>query len=207
MIQFVCLLIAILLLAVQGTSPNLEGQLLEQVNRLRSRPQEFVRPLEEWKRSFEGKTLRLSGRLPLRTQEGVKAVDEAIRFLRRAKPLPALELSPGLSRAARDHVADSGPRGIIGHQGSDGSNPPQRISRYGRWSGKAAENVAYGPDTALEILLVWIVDDGVPDRGHRKNLFQPEFQRAGTACGPHSQYGSMCVLTLAAEYEEGGRKP
>jgi len=44
-----------------------------------------------------------AGRVRLCTQHDVRAVDEAMRFLRRARPLPALGLSPGLCSAAADH--------------------------------------------------------------------------------------------------------
>src|SRR5262245_33770011 len=43
---------------------------------------------------------------PFHMIERGKAVDEAVRFLQKAHPLPALTLSPGMSRAAADHCAE-----------------------------------------------------------------------------------------------------
>ncbi len=39
------------------------------------------------------------------------------------------------------------------------------------------------------------------DRGHRLNLFSPEYRLAGVAFGEHRDYGTMCVITYAAEFE------
>src|SRR3954466_4304865 len=43
---------------------------------------------------------------PFHLIEQGRAVDEAVRFLQKAHPLPALTLSAGMSRAAADHCAE-----------------------------------------------------------------------------------------------------
>jgi uncharacterized protein YkwD len=40
----------------------------------------------------------------------------------------------------------------------------------------------------------------VPDRGHRKNLFNPDFRAAGAAIGPHKGYGAMTVVDMADSF-------
>ena len=55
------------------------------------------------------------------TQEGPSAVQEAIKYLKSAKPLQPLRWSSEMAKACRDHVKDTGPRGTVGHDGSDGS--------------------------------------------------------------------------------------
>jgi uncharacterized protein YkwD len=107
-----------------------------------------------------------------------------------------------LSKAARDHVDDTGPKGWMGHYGSDGSEPGDRASRHGEWLGRVGENITYGGWTPRELVLRLIIDDGIPDRGHRNNLFNPEFRYAGIAFGHHREYGSMCVINYAAGFEE-----
>ena len=62
--------------------------------------------------------------------EGKKAWQEAIDFIedRANEPLPALRWESGVSLAARDHVEDQGPQGLVGHPSSDRKTTPfQRI--------------------------------------------------------------------------------
>src|ERR1051325_3097601 len=114
------------------------------------------------------------------------SLDEAVRFLRSARPLPPLVVSPGLCKSAADHCADQA-GGRLGH-----GNPARRMQRYGMWGSAWAENISYGKTTAREIIMQLIVDDGQPARKHRKNIFNPNFNYAGAAYGPHARYRSVC---------------
>ena len=108
-----------------------------------------------------------------------------------------------MSAGAADHVRDHGPRGSLGHAGRDQSTPASRISRYGRWFGVVSENIQYGrPAGAHDVVADLLVDDGVPDRGHRRNMLDPVVRVAGVACGPHVTYGQMCVIVHAGDYAE-----
>lgn len=42
-----------------------------------------------------------------------------------------------------------------------------RIEKYGKWIGRAAENIDFGGKTGIEVVLSFIIDDGVTSRGHR----------------------------------------
>jgi hypothetical protein len=77
------------------------------------------------------------------------------------------------------------------------------MNRHGIWSGGCAENISYGHDDPFSIVAQLLVDDGVPSRGHRKNLLTPSFQRVGVAVGPHAKYGKMCTQNFANEYKDG----
>ena len=48
-----------------------------------------------------------------------------------------------------------------------------RVEKYGSWSGSIAENIDMGNSNALDVITALIIDDGVPNRGHRNNLFDP----------------------------------
>jgi uncharacterized protein YkwD len=129
-------------------------------------------------------------------------VDEAILWLEKQKSAGALGYSRGLSLAARDLVAAQGASGGFGHRGPDGSIPSNRIERHGYWESVIGENIAYGQSTAREVVAAFIVDDGVPGREHRKNLFNAAFHVMGVDCGPHSTYGTLCAITFAGGFRE-----
>jgi uncharacterized protein YkwD len=76
------------------------------------------------------------------------------------------------------------------------------VERYGHWDVALSENIAYGPATARDVVAGLIVDDGVADRGHRRNAFDPTVHVAGVACGPHPRYRTMCVIVHAGVFEE-----
>jgi uncharacterized protein YkwD len=181
---------------------QLEALIIREMNQARANPRDYADQLEALKPYYEGRLFRRPGEIPIRTQEGLSAVNEAIRALRAMDPKPSLRPSRGMSQAARDLVEDQGPRGGTGHIGGDRSTPFERMNRYGRWRGSAAENISYGPDTAEQVVLQLIIDDGVPDRGHRENIFNPGFRWTGVACGPHATYGQICVMVYANDYEE-----
>jgi uncharacterized protein YkwD len=130
-----------------------------------------------------------------------RAVDEAVHFLQKTHPLPPLTLSAGMSHAAADHCAEQA-RGQLGHEGSDRSHGGDRISRYGDWSTTWGENISYSRKTAREVVLALIIDDGIRGRGHRKNIFNPKFNFAGAAFGPHARYRTICTIDFAGGYAE-----
>jgi uncharacterized protein YkwD len=129
-----------------------------------------------------------------------RSVSEAIQFLQKAHPLPPLAPSLGLEQGAQAHVATQGPAGASGH----GANPFGRIERFGQWTGSAGENIYYGSRDPRGVVCALIVDRGVSNRGHRRNIFSSSFGVAGVASGFHATYGSMCVIDFAGGFVERG---
>jgi uncharacterized protein YkwD len=84
--------------------------------------------------------MKVPGKIDRRTNEGLDVWHEAIEFLQAQQPMPALEWHDGLASAVNDLASDLGPKGVIGHVGSDGSSMSDRIERYGQWQYSYAEN-------------------------------------------------------------------
>ena len=181
----------------------MEREVVDELNLARTDPKRYAGFLAEMRPHFNGNQLERPGEVILVTREGVAAVNEAIEYLRAMQPLPALRLSRGLSLAAQAHVDDQ-ESGAMGHTGSDGSQPWDRMSRYGAWQDKVAENIAYGGYSTRGVVIQLIVDDGLPDRQHRVNMFSPEYRFVGVACGTHARLHDMCVMDFAARYSERG---
>lgn len=177
--------------------------IIRELNLARQNPALYATFVQELRSRMNGNVLVLPGHTRIRTREGTAAVDEAIRFLQSAQPLPPLSLSRGMSRAAADHCADQA-NGGFGHEGRDRSHAGQRIARYGNFSGSWGENVSYGKSTARDVVLALIIDDGLPARKHRANIFNPNFNFAGAAFGPHARFGTMCSMDFAGGYAERG---
>eukprot|EP01104_Vermistella_antarctica_P011154 TRINITY_DN308_c0_g1_i3.p1 TRINITY_DN308_c0_g1~~TRINITY_DN308_c0_g1_i3.p1 ORF type:complete len:369 (-),score=34.98 TRINITY_DN308_c0_g1_i3:64-1170(-) len=186
---------------------DVEEGVLKELNHARCNPQSFALYVEGFRTYYSGKNIRVPGEIMIRTEEGVAALDEAVQFLRKQSPVPSLSISKGLSRAALDHVLDTGPTGKISHGGNDESQPADRMSRYGTWDITCGENISFGRGDAAEIVKQLIVDDGVPGRGHRTNIFNPKFRVVGISHGSHKQYDLMCVQDFAGGYLEVGQLP
>jgi uncharacterized protein YkwD len=191
----------------QDRPTALETGIVEELNRVRTDPAGYAAFLEALLPQFDGKVWRSPQGL-LETEEGARAVREAIAALRRTAPMSPLERSPGLGAAAHDLVRDQGTSGDMGHEGSDGSTPGDRVSRHGRWDGGISENISYSGYATVggrDVVIQLLVDDGVRSRGHRHNILDPDMRFVGVACGPHPHAAVMCVMDHAQQYDERRR--
>lgn len=173
-----------------------EQGILAEHNRVRQNPQSYLPILEAYlaRMNAEGNIPGGCGpNCTLQTREGRPAVEEAINFLRNQPAVGPLTLSTGAAHAAKAHAQDQRD-GTIGHSGSDGSSPSERLSRFGVENLGSGENIAYGPNTAEDVMLGLIIDDGVADRGHRTSIFSPDWTMAGVGCGPHASIRTVCVI-------------
>jgi uncharacterized protein YkwD len=111
--------------------------------------------------------------------------------LKHVSDLPMLIPERDLYKAAREHASRSGKKGYEGHKGFK-----QRYSPMMKKYVEVGENIYYGPYTPLEIVMQLLVDEGIEDLGHRKNLLSPEFNSIGVAIKPHKTYEYNCVMSF-----------
>ena len=96
--------------------------------------------------------------------------------------------------ASRDHVLDTGPSGLTGHDGTDGSSPSDRCKKYVKLEGSSGENIDYGDKGPQDVIIALMIDDGVPSRGHRTNIFNKAFKKMSCFTGDHKTYGKQTVI-------------
>lgn len=184
---------------------TLAEDFIAETNTLRRNPAQYAQRLRALRPYYDGNLVRVPGQSVLETVEGVAALDEAIAVLESTGPVPLLEASAGLSQGAADHANDLGPRGDVGHYGSDDSTPLERVNRYGTIppGNRIGENISFGPLTSAEWHVIQLlIDDNVPSRGHRTAMLRPDYRLTGTACATHEIFQIMCVATYASGYEE-----
>lgn len=184
-----------------------ENEFLAEINLARTQPQQYAAYVEEFKKYYQDKRLLLPGHArAISTFEGLAAVDDAISYLRAAQPVTPLEASEPAFLAAKDHAVDLMKNGITGHIGSDGTKPNERVDRYGRWLGSIGEAILYKTDTARNNVIGLIIDDGNTARGHRKDLFNPDYHFAGLSISEPGAGGRVCVIDYVGGFSKNSGK-
>ena len=182
------------------SSGEIDKGVLAAHNVVRSQPKAIIPQLQAMLAGFDGLILKREGKINLRTNEGAAAVQELIDFLNVQEPLPTMTWSDEVAKAAKDHADDTGPKGITGHDGSDGSTLGDRLQKYGNPVSTYGENLSYGQDKAMDVVIQLLIDDGVQGRGHRTNIFNPAFRVMGCHTGQHKAYTYMTCIDYAGGF-------
>lgn len=89
-------------------------------------------------------------------------------------PKPPLAWNPALAAAAQGHSQDMATTQVQSHSGSNGSSPDQRMEQGGYTNHNSTGENAYAYSTSVdEAMQAFLLDWGVADQGHRRNLLQP----------------------------------
>jgi uncharacterized protein YkwD len=92
----------------------------------------------------------------------------------RRPSVPPLDEIPELSKAATRHARDMARANYFEHRGRDGSEPKDRVLRAGYSPRLTGENIAYGPESAEEVVAGWLASPG-----HCENIMDARFQHIG----------------------------
>jgi hypothetical protein len=109
-----------------------------------------------------------------------------LKDLQAAKPLPMLLPDEALFNFARCHATKSGLTGYVGHTRSA---PCEESSIYG------GECCQYGAEDALGVVMELLIDQNIPNLGHRKILMN-SFTLIGVSMRPHKSYRVNTVIDL-----------
>ena len=173
------------------------------MNNFRKNPKELAKKLELIRTYLDPDSNILSepNKIQIQMVEGDAVFKEAIQFLKSLPPLPPLVWDQNLATSAQEHVNDIGPKGLLLYQSSDGTEPEDRIAKYGNYSEPLGENIDFGPNDAMGVIVSLTLDDGEEQRPHRENLFKDDFKKVGIACGPHETEFQMCVMDFAFDFQ------
>lgn len=184
-ISFCCLHLVMLPLGLQAQSKI--DEVLALLNEVRTQPQLF-----------------LDNRLtPYLEQNGLQENTYAkslVEDLKTRKPADSLNLSPALNAVAKLHAVDMGTKNKVGHNSTDGTTFDKRLRLRAKAKGAVAENCDYGNAKPLDIVMSLLIDDGIENLGHRKNILEPRLRFVGIAIEPHKKYGMNCVMDFAEKF-------
>ena len=185
---------------------EIEKAVVDEINQARNDPQKFITYLMAVKKSIRDKMMIKPDGTRVVMFEGEPAIDDAISDLTARVQINPLAVSDGLTAAAGEQLADLKDDIKLGHRGKDGSLLDARLIKFGSVGAEFAENISYGSKTARDVVLAFIIDDGVKSRAHRKNIFSPQFSQFGIRCG-NVQTGEMVCVTEFADRFKAWDKP
>jgi uncharacterized protein YkwD len=110
-------------------------------------------------------------------------------------PAPPVRLSGTLNDVALGHAADMARHDYFEHDDLSGHTPADRVRAVGYPEKLVGENIAYGPESADEVVKGWL-----DSPGHCENIMDPRFAEMGIAYSPGraSRRGLYWVQLLAA---------
>jgi uncharacterized protein YkwD len=114
------------------------------------------------------------------------------KTLNSAKPTDPFTPQQDLHAIVKDFADKMGKAGKKGHEGFEKRYAPVK-KKYNQFIG---ENCSYGHDNALRIVMQLLIDEGIGDAGHRKNILDPKFKNIGVVIGPHRTSTSQCVMAF-----------
>jgi len=104
-----------------------------------------------------------------------------LKDLAKREPCDALEIDRALNNDAKCFAGELSRSNRVGHERKD-----CKERQY-------AECLAFGNQTAKQIVLEWLIDSGVASLGHRKNCLNSKFGRTGISIASHKEYGKCAV--------------
>jgi uncharacterized protein YkwD len=180
-----------------------EKEMIREINLLRSNPPGYIQYIDEYlaltkdmppaDRSTQRKYTLTFNYTLINGEEVLESIDtiwfdeklnkqEAIASLRKelksTKPLRILKPDKGIYEAVKYYAKDQDANNwTLAHVGSDGSWPWDRIKRFSPDMSEGNENIAsrYPEPTERQIIILLLIDEGVPGYGHRFNLLDPKW--------------------------------
>ncbi len=157
-----------------------ELQMLDEINLMRANPAAYAQYIDEYVQYQKD-----NNGFPVDPAN----IAELKQQLRSSPPLSQLKPTQCIYTAARKHGEDLRQMGRNDHVGSDGKWPWDRVLRECPNMTDGNENLVGGPSSVRTAVVVLLIDEGIPNRGHRVTLMRPDWKYA--ACYKIGQVGGM----------------
>lgn len=149
-----------------------EEQILRYINMLRISPQKFCEDYLYY----------------------INENESIIKLLKECTNLNEITLDSNLVKVAQTHNKDLCDNGTIGHIGTNKSTIKDRISNVDKKIKYFGENLYYGIENPLLIVISMIVDKYDIEVKNRINLLDPNFTHFGISLMEHPIYEFSCVI-------------
>ncbi len=158
--------------------PSMEDSIFELVNYVRQEPKRFLTEVAQpYIKSNELENSSYSKSLT--------------RTLQKQNPLPPLSRNKQLMDMAANFAVEAGRKGWTDHVRTDA-----RFKKYAPEIEITGENLQFGSADALSVIMELLIDEGVRNLGHRKNILDPEFSLIGIGFGNHKTFDTIGVIVF-----------
>lgn len=158
--------------------PSMEDSIFELVNYVRQEPKRFLTEVAH--PYIESNEL-----------ENSSYAKSLIRTLKKQNPLPPLSRNEQLMDMAANFAVEAGRKGWTDHVRTD-----TRFTKYAPEIEITGENLQFGSADALSVIMELLIDEGVRNLGHRKNILDPEFSLIGIGLGNHKTFDTIGVIVF-----------
>ena len=114
-----------------------------------------------------------------------------IRELEKSDSVQPLSFENSLQEMSIDFAKEAGKKGWVGHR-----RVSQRFEKYADHVEITAENLQYGFDDPLDVVMDLLIDFDIPSLGHRKNILDTNFSIIGISIEKHKSYEFITVMTF-----------
>jgi uncharacterized protein YkwD len=124
------------------------------------------------------------------TKENDTYTKTLFKTLAKTNEMSALQPQEDLFLIAKSHAVRCGRENKMGH-----GNFRERMRPVSnKYKNYLAENCDYGSHSALEIVMELLIDTGIKDLGHRKNILNPKYENIAVSIQPHKRFKQNCVI-------------
>lgn len=123
-----------------------------------------------------------------------KYVRSLKKDLKKTANLSALKHHKELHDFSQHRAITTGKRGKVGHRSVWNKSYKKRSQELLKTFEVVGENIHYGSTDPLEVVIELLIDDGIADLGHRKNILDKSFNSISCAFAPHKKYRWNCVI-------------